>query len=198
MPSLSLLFRASLAIFYRRRTPVLLSFSRVQPTCRPARPVPESMKKPPPAPTPLPRGVIDLAPAFKHVRAQVVSGARYRFVRAWDWGFQSVGAYTIELDPVTSVVTVTGHVDGAPFEIAFPLRVLASGASVLACPTCGKNMQRRLLVLTQEGAAGCSVCFPPPDKAPSPAEVRAALEATSSSRPSPSGRAPSSSSRRTS
>lgn len=139
------------------------------------------MNKNRPYPTPVPRGVIDLVPAFKHVRSQVVSGARYRSVRAWDWGFQAVGAYTIELDPVTSVVTVTGHVDGCPFEIAFPMRVLASGSSALACPTCGKNMRRKLLVLTQEGAAGCSVCFPPPDKAPSPAEVRAALEATSAS-----------------
>jgi len=156
------------------------------------------MNKPSIDPTHVPRGVIDLVPAFKHVRARAVSGARYRPVRAWDWGFQVVGAYTVEVDPVTCMVTVTGHVDGVPFEIAFPMQVLATGASALLCPTCGKNMQRRLLILTQEGAAGCSVCFPPPDKAPSPAEVRASLEATSSSQPSPSGRARSSSSRRTS
>lgn len=148
----------------------------------PTRPTgPRYMNKTRPAPTPVPRGVIDLVPAFKHVRSQVVSGARYRPVRAWDWSFAPVGAYTVELDPLTSVVTVTGHVDGCPFEIAFPMRVLASGSSALVCPTCGKNMRRKLLVLTQEGAAGCSVCFPPPDKAPSPAEVRSALEATSAS-----------------
>lgn len=146
---------------------------------------------------PVPRGVIDLAPAFKYARYQAVSGARYRPVRSWDWSFAAVGAYTVEIDPVTRLFTVTGHVDGRPFEIAFPLHVLATGASTPLCPTCGQNMRRRLLVLTDEGAAGCTKCFPPPDKAPSPAEVRAAFEATSSS-PSPSGRARSSSSRRTS
>lgn len=131
--------------------------------------------------TNVPRGAIDLAPAFKHVRYHAVSGARYRPVRAWDWGFHAVGAYTVEVDPITSILTVTGHVDGCPFEIAFPLVVLATGATTLLCPTCGKNMRRRLLVLTHEGAAGCSTCFPPPDKAPSPAEVRAAFESTSAS-----------------
>ena len=139
----------------------------------------------------IPVASIELNFALKQARA-VTATERPLPVRSWAWSFESVGTCTWELDAVDRSLTLTGHVQGNPFEVVLPLETTATGAGVVRCPTCGAACSHAtLLVLTAEMGAGCSRCFPPPKNMPSPAEMRAALEATSSPSAFPVGPFPS-------
>lgn len=104
--------------------------------------------------------------------------------RDWSWGLERAGLVHTHLDPVLGSVLMVGEVRTVPLAEQFAT-VIDRGFVSLVCLLCGGNLSANaLLVADVRGGGvriGCTRCLPPPpgENAPTPAEVRASLEATS-------------------
>ena len=102
----------------------------------------------------------------------------------WSWSLTVCGGVFLGLDAVTGEVAMVGDVFGAPIATRLPVEE-RRGYLSLRCGVCGRGLARNaLLVADVRGGGvriGCTRCLPPPpgENAPTPAEVRASLEATS-------------------
>lgn len=89
----------------------------------------------------------------------------------------------MHLDPVVGSILMRGEVFAVPIAEQFGT-VLDRGFVSLVCPLCNGNLLFDALLVADARRGGvrigCTRCLPPPpgDEAPTPAEVRASLEAS--------------------
>ncbi len=101
----------------------------------------------------------------------------------WSWGLSPRGIVAFHLDLVRASIVMEGDVLDEPVltELGVEMR---RGYAALLCPMCRRGLAKNGLLLARRSRVvefGCTRCVAPPpnDEAPSPAEVRAALEALS-------------------
>ena len=99
----------------------------------------------------------------------------------WSWNMFHVGDVAFRLDPASASMVMAGNILDEPVRVELGVDI-RRGFVALLCPMCRKGLASDGLLVARRTRVlelGCTRCLPPPpgDEAPSPAEVRAALEA---------------------
>ena len=103
--------------------------------------------------------------------------------RDWSWGLSLVGCTAFRFDIIGASLHLAGDVLDVPVRVELGMEI-RRGFVAPVCPMCRRGLASDgLLTARVVGSVqmGCTRCVAPPpnDEAPSPAEVRAALEALS-------------------
>lgn len=101
--------------------------------------------------------------------------------RDWSWNVFHAGDTDVVVDPATAAMVMTGEVLDQPVRVELGVDI-RRGFVALLCPMCRRGLAADGLLVARRTNVlefGCTRCLAPPpgDEAPSPAEVRAALEA---------------------